>query len=212
MPVRDRAADIWKPLVIIADVAGGDWPQRARDAAVFLAGAARVAAKSGSDVELLQHIREAFLNGDAALHGDELVRRLQNREESPWNDKHKPLTTYTLSTRLKPYEIKSRQMKLGGVNRNGYERAFFEDAWKRHLDPLSASLAGISTASTASTKLSNKDKKVERVERVEFLDADADEGSAPEPGGIPHSIYGDDTFSVVRQPIPALKPRREVGT
>src|SRR5262245_46680702 len=142
--------------------------------------AAKVAAKSGSDVELLLHIREAFLKGDAALHGDELVRRLQNREESPWIDKHKPLTTYTLSARLKPYDIKSRQMKLNGVNRNGYERAFFEDAWKRHVDPLSGPQDENSTASTASTKLMNNNKKVERVERVEINEED----DAPEPGSF----------------------------
>jgi hypothetical protein len=192
MPVRDRAADIWKPLVLIADAAGGDWPQRARDAAVFLAGAAKVAAKSGSDGELLLHIREAFLEGDVALHSDELVRRLQNREESPWNDKHKPLTTYMLSTRLKRYDIKSKQMKLGGVNRNGYERAFFEDAWKRHVDPLSGPPATNSTASTASTKLINNNKKVERVERVEIRGTEADEDSTPEPGGTDSNFDGWD--------------------
>jgi hypothetical protein len=26
MPVEDRAADTWEPLVAIADAAGGDWP------------------------------------------------------------------------------------------------------------------------------------------------------------------------------------------
>src|SRR5881394_2580059 len=30
---NDRAADIWEPLLAIADLAGGEWPQLARDAA-----------------------------------------------------------------------------------------------------------------------------------------------------------------------------------
>jgi hypothetical protein len=30
MPVQDRAADTWEPLVIVADLAGGQWPALAR--------------------------------------------------------------------------------------------------------------------------------------------------------------------------------------
>jgi hypothetical protein len=37
MPLEDRAADTWEPLIAIADLAGGDWPTRARDAAATLA-------------------------------------------------------------------------------------------------------------------------------------------------------------------------------
>src|SRR5690606_13109291 len=36
MPVEDRAADTWEPLVIVADHAGDTWPERARAAAVAL--------------------------------------------------------------------------------------------------------------------------------------------------------------------------------
>lgn len=32
LPVRNRAADVWEPLVAIADMAGGTWPARARRA------------------------------------------------------------------------------------------------------------------------------------------------------------------------------------
>ncbi|MBB2741916.1 UNVERIFIED_ORG: hypothetical protein FHR35_001738 [Microbispora rosea subsp. rosea] len=32
MPVEDRAADTWEPLVVVADHAGADWPERARAA------------------------------------------------------------------------------------------------------------------------------------------------------------------------------------
>lgn len=34
--LHDRAADNWRPLLAIADLAGGDWPQRAREAAIAL--------------------------------------------------------------------------------------------------------------------------------------------------------------------------------
>src|SRR6266704_4936710 len=37
--LNDRAADIWEPLLALADLAGGDWPAMARHAAVTLAAA-----------------------------------------------------------------------------------------------------------------------------------------------------------------------------
>ena len=36
MPLEDRAADTWEPLIAVADLAGGDWPALARHAAVAL--------------------------------------------------------------------------------------------------------------------------------------------------------------------------------
>jgi MoxR-like ATPase len=35
--LHDRAADNWRTLLAIADAAGGEWPKRARDAALALA-------------------------------------------------------------------------------------------------------------------------------------------------------------------------------
>src|SRR5262249_37214054 len=37
--IQDRAADCWEPLIAVADAAGGEWPERARAAAVFLVAA-----------------------------------------------------------------------------------------------------------------------------------------------------------------------------
>jgi putative DNA primase/helicase len=39
MLLHDRAADNWRPLLAIADAAGGAWPERARKAALTLAAA-----------------------------------------------------------------------------------------------------------------------------------------------------------------------------
>ena len=55
----DRAQDGWEPLVAIADAAGGDWPGRARRAAVavFLS---RSAADDNPGLRLLADCREVF--------------------------------------------------------------------------------------------------------------------------------------------------------
>ena len=51
----NRAADNWRPLLAIADVAGGDWPERARGIA-----AQTVDADQAKRVGLLADIRDAF--------------------------------------------------------------------------------------------------------------------------------------------------------
>jgi hypothetical protein len=37
--LSDRGADNWRPLLVLAETAGGDWPHKARDAAQALSGA-----------------------------------------------------------------------------------------------------------------------------------------------------------------------------
>src|SRR5262249_51436770 len=54
--LNDRAADNWRPLLAIADLAGGEWPQLARQAALTLSGEAQDGAVG---VELLKDIRLA---------------------------------------------------------------------------------------------------------------------------------------------------------
>ena len=36
--LNDRAADVWEPLLAIADMAGGEWPTWARQSAIALSG------------------------------------------------------------------------------------------------------------------------------------------------------------------------------
>ena len=58
----DRAPDAWEPLVAIADVAGGVWPQRARNAALALTGVDMAAlADSDVDIELLFDIAKSSM-------------------------------------------------------------------------------------------------------------------------------------------------------
>src|SRR6516164_6611359 len=62
--VEDRDADVWEPLLAVADIAGGDWPQRARDAAVKLVAVARQAEPS-LNIRLLADLRTVFGNEEA---------------------------------------------------------------------------------------------------------------------------------------------------
>ena len=130
--ITDRDADCWEPLLAIADAAGGDWPERAREAAVYLVRRGHENIRT-SGIELLEHILEAF-GEDDRLWTEKLLGHLTDRDESPWADiRGKPLTDRGLADRLRPYKIKSKQVRIGELNRQGYLAADFQDAWSRYL-------------------------------------------------------------------------------
>src|SRR5690606_23845602 len=60
MPLEDRAADTWEPLITIADLAGGHWPRQARDAAVLLTTEPTENAGTSDRLRLLADCRTAF--------------------------------------------------------------------------------------------------------------------------------------------------------
>jgi hypothetical protein len=129
--IEDRAADMWEPLLAIADAAGGDWPKRARDAAIELVGAAKEAEPS-LGVRLLADLKTDKLTTSVILMD------LIALPESPWGDlKGKPITDRALATRLRQYGIKSRDVFVAGKGLKGYYREDLHDAWLRYLPPSS---------------------------------------------------------------------------
>jgi hypothetical protein len=136
----DRAAEVWEPLLAIADMAGGEWPTRARAAAVLLHGTEDDYETLG--VLLLRHIRAAFDKAKTdKLSTARLLKLLVARDDGPWSewwgDQVKAGDIrgpgYRLRDRLKPYGIKSTKIRFGAVTRQGYLRSAFEDAWGRYL-------------------------------------------------------------------------------
>lgn len=133
MPVEDRAADNWEPLIAVADVAGGDWPDRARKACRVLTDSA--AEDTSAGVRLLSDLRDVFEDGNA-WHGSTLLERLHKLDEAPWSDWYgHPLSARDLARLLKPYGVKSVDVKENGINRKGYRREHLHDAWNRYLRP-----------------------------------------------------------------------------
>jgi len=134
--ISDRAADCWEPLLAIADLAGEDWPSRAREAALALSGAGSLAADDMTyGVRLLSDIRDVFnASGKDRLTSVLLAHELAQIEESPWGPEHgKPFDARALASKLRPYRIKPKKLRLDETTTaNGYERAHFEDSWKRY--------------------------------------------------------------------------------
>ena len=68
-----------------------------------------------------------------------ILNALHDLPESPWNDlKGKPINDRGLAVRLRQYDIKSKQVRIGEVTLKGYTRSDFFDAWRRYLPPSPA--------------------------------------------------------------------------
>lgn len=145
--INDRDADVWEPLLAVADAAGGDWPQRARVAAVALVADSKRETPS-LGVKLLSDIKEAF--GDNDHMGTEaLLVKLHKLDESPWGDlKGTPLDARGLARRLNPYDIKPANIRHLGEVVKGYKRTDLHDAWQRYLGPPAHESATSATAAT----------------------------------------------------------------
>ena len=131
----DRAAEIWEPLLAIAETAGGDWPARARAAALALS-AGRAQDDASMGVRLLSDIRTIFADMSAdRLATANLVDALNVIEEAPWGDwRGHPLDARGLARLLRRYGVKPKMLRLGAQTLRGYEAADFADAWSRYLD------------------------------------------------------------------------------
>src|SRR5205807_80312 len=83
--LNDRAADIWEPLLALAELAGGEWPAKAREAAVCLSANAQERNPIGS---LLFDIFVLFAAGKAKrMFSRELVEGLNGMfTDRPWSE------------------------------------------------------------------------------------------------------------------------------
>jgi hypothetical protein len=146
--IADRDADVWEPLLAVADLAGAAWPERARAAAVAL-----VADSNGNTpslgVRLLADIRVAFGDDDHMATAT-LIEQLCKPEEAPWGDlSGKPIDPRRLSRMLSKYEIGPATIRVGSATPKGYRRADFADAWARYLPAASPPGGECATSATA---------------------------------------------------------------
>ena len=135
--IADRNADVWGPLLTVAELAGGEWPALARQAATATVRSAKANNKPSLPVQLLADIRAGFGDRDRLTTAD-LLNKLLADEEAPWGDLgRKKLDARILAKMLGEYGIKSSTIRMpNGSTPKGYKREAFHDAWKRYLPPL----------------------------------------------------------------------------
>jgi hypothetical protein len=130
----DRAADIWEPLLLIAEAAGDPVADNARKAAIALSG------HSGEDesrgITALRDIRSVFdeLGIDRITSAD-LARHLAAKEESPWGPAFgHDFDARGLARLLRPFGIQPRTVRFDDdKTAKGYHREYFEPVWMRYL-------------------------------------------------------------------------------
>lgn len=133
--VVDRDADVWEPLIVVADSAGGEWPERARRAAEFMVDASKQSTPS-LGVRLLADLRTVFSNRDR-MGTEAILKALHSIEEAPWSDlRGRALDARGLAARLKAYGIASKNLREPTGVFKGYMRSDLLDSWTRYL-PLS---------------------------------------------------------------------------
>ena len=131
--IVDRNADVWEPLIVIGDLAGGAWAQRIRDAAVQFVVRAKKQTQPSLGVQLLADIRACFGNKDRLSSADLVALLLQDLEAS-WRDLK--LDQVKLAKMLAQYDIKPDSIRTGQSTPRGYRVEWFHDAWKRYLPAL----------------------------------------------------------------------------
>jgi len=132
--LSDRQADCCEPLLAIADLAGGEWPESARTALVTLCGQAQ-AEDDSIGARLLQDIRVIFGDKEVdELSSGELCENLAKIETSPWGEWHgKPITPARLARLLKGFEVSPDRIGGKASQSRGYTVRQFEDAFRRYL-------------------------------------------------------------------------------
>ncbi len=138
--IFNRKADNWRPLLAIADAAGGEWPARARTAAVALSLSDTDEAES-MKVQLLVDIHAIFQNVfEDRITTKDLLARLHELEDRPWNDyrRGKPMIARQLGVMLRSFKIVASSRRFAdGNNAKGYLKSAFGEAFSRYLPDLS---------------------------------------------------------------------------
>ena len=146
--ITDRDADVWEALIAVADLAEGDWPERARAAAVALVAASKSKPPS-LGLRLLSDMRTAFNDADQ-MATVTLLDALNAMEDAPWGDlRGKALDSRGLARTLSRYDVKSCKLRFGATTANGYRRTDLHDAWQRYL-PVPPDMSGTSGTSGTS--------------------------------------------------------------
>ncbi|WFU37599.1 DUF3631 domain-containing protein [Bradyrhizobium sp. CB82] len=139
--LNNRAAMNWHLLLAIAELAGGPWPERAREAAERLTHTGR---RPSDNVQLLSAFREIFADGRKTfVTSEEIVAYLRCDPTSIWAEYNHggKITQRQVAFLLDAFDIHPKPLHPTGrkdFGRMGYEATQFVDAFARYLpdDPI----------------------------------------------------------------------------
>ncbi|MCQ4044642.1 DUF3631 domain-containing protein [Streptantibioticus rubrisoli] len=153
--VNDRPADVWEPLLAVADAAGGHWPERARAACLELIRAEQDNEQASLGVRLLTDLRDKVFCGADRVPTAVIIECLLGMDDAPWGDlDDKPINSRTLAKLLGQYvtpankPIRPRGIRTASGTPKGYYAEDLTDAWARYCPPPPGESATAATAAT----------------------------------------------------------------
>ncbi|MDO5030419.1 MAG: DUF3631 domain-containing protein [Corynebacterium sp.] len=158
--VEDRPAETWEPLLAIADMAEGHWPETARNACKHFVFDTKLE-RPTLEIQLLEDVREVFVQHEVKqMPTAELVMKLRSLDSAPWSTIGKDgLTAYSLSRFLSQFDVKpvqykdsTKQKKRGYIFGATSKQAGLEDAFDRYLPALSGKSGTSGTSGTSQVK------------------------------------------------------------
>jgi hypothetical protein len=140
--ISDRQADIWEPLLAIADLANPELGNSAREACKALTTAqAADDVESGKPLRLLRDLRVVF-GDEERLSTDEILSRLRALPDSEWSETEygQPvMTAQKLAKTMRPYGVHPakwntyRDASAERTTIRGYKRSDLTEAWERWI-------------------------------------------------------------------------------
>jgi len=132
--MTNRPATNWKPLFAVAEVAGGEWPARARRAA---AAASKLKQNPADEEELFGAIKAIFDTSTLDyVESESLGCRLAQVEGGPWAEygkTSKPITQNALARLLRNFGIRPGQVGPEYARKRGYLRVQFEEVFASYV-------------------------------------------------------------------------------
>ncbi len=131
--LADRSCDIFEPLAALAELAGGEWPENARKAAVGLSLSVHENNPIGSlFLDLLVLFAEAKAD---RLFSRTIVAGLSRFVDRPWGElrRGKEITEQWLARQVRPYGVYPRTFWAEGVSAKGYAKEDFKELFKRYI-------------------------------------------------------------------------------
>lgn len=141
--IYNRVGDNWRPLLAIARIAGGDWPERTCKA---IQQANSIAEDESRIAVLLNDIEDTFIDPvppdqrTMQLSSADLVKALIAIEGRPWAEygkRRKPISQNQLARVLKPHGISPELLwdTEDGKPYRGYQLVRFTEVFNRYLPP-----------------------------------------------------------------------------
>ncbi len=131
--LADRPAEIWAPLLQIAEAAGPSWATHIRAASLAAQGVTGVTASGGKEkAAVLRVLQQAFHTSGLTQIPTGLLMEMIKEQEDPYIG---DIDARRLAEKLAPYEIQSIQFRVPGETnpRRGYRLLDCQEAFDLYL-------------------------------------------------------------------------------